>query len=467
MKEWHQILEAYLLKKSTPSVYDGLFPAQKEFVDDDATLLCALTDRRAGKTNAMAAKLYLTALKYPNSICPYIALTYWSAENILWPVMKEMKYKFHLPMELKEASLTAELPNGSRIPLLGANTKDFMDKLRGPKYPIVGIDEAASFRTHLKAMIEEILLPAVSDYNGQIVMVGTPGPIPIGYFYEATAKSKSWKVHTWSWRDNPYLPNQQTFINKLMELQGWDENNPTYLREWCGRWVMDADSLLIRYHPEKADYLSLPPGKWDYILGIDLGYDDADALAVLAHSEHSPSTFLVHEVVISKQGLTELVSEIQKIQSSYPIEKMVVDEGGLGKKIAEELRRRHQIPVQPADKARKMENVAFLNDALRMGRFKAKSSSRFAQDSYLVEIDREKSTPDRIKVKDSFHSDIIDAVLYAFKESYAYQYQAPISKPAYGTPAWATQEVTEMERAAEEFWKRQAADPDPFGLEGW
>lgn len=455
MNEDQQLYEAYLIKSETLTPYDGLFAAQKHFVDDTSTLLCALTDRRAGKTNAMAAKLYLTALKYPNSICPYIALTYWSAENILWPVIKEMKHKYNLDIQLKEASLTAELPNGSRIPLMGANTKDFMDKLRGPKYPIVGIDEAASFRTHLKPMIEEILLPAVSDYNGQIVMVGTPGPIPIGYFYEATAKSKSWKVHQWSWRDNPYLPNQHEFIKKLMELQNWDENNPTYLREWCGKWVMDADSLLIRYNPEQCHFEKLPPASWEYILGIDLGYVDADALAVLAHADSQPATYLIEERVIEKQDLTALVQQIQEIQLRYPISKMMIDEGGLGKKMAEELRRRHQIAVLPADKARKMENIAFLNDAMRTGRFKAKSTSRFAQDSYLLEIDREKSTPDKIKVKDTFHSDIIDACLYAFKESYAYMYQAPITKPAYGTSAWAEQEVTEMERAAEIYWKEQ------------
>ncbi len=132
-----------------------------------------------------------------------------------------------------------------------------------------------------------------------------------------------------------------------------------------------------------------------------------------------------------------------------------MDEGGLGKKIAEEMRRRHGIPVQPADKARKMENVAFLNDALRTGRFKAKKESRFAQDSYLVEIDREKTTPDRLVVKSSYHSDVIDAVLYAFKESPSYAYQTPPVKPKHGTKEWAEAEVTDMERAAEEFFTEQ------------
>ncbi len=112
---------------------------------------------------------------------------------------------------------------------------------------------------------------------------------------------------------------------------------------------------------------------------------------------------------------------------------MVIDEGGLGKKLAEEMRRQHRIPVHPADKARKQETVAFLNDALRRGLFKAKSASRFAQDSYQIQIDWDKTTPDRIVIKKNPHSDIIDAVIYGFKESPAFSFQAPKPKPKHGT----------------------------------
>jgi hypothetical protein len=128
----------------------------------------------------------------------------------------------------------------------------------------------------------------------------------------------------------------------------------------------------------------------------------------------------------------------------------VIDEGGLGKKLAEELRRRHHIPVQPADKTRKMENVAFLNDAIRTGLFKARRDSQFALDSLSVQIDHDKTTPERIVVKKGFHSDIIDAVLYGFKESPAFSYHKPQLKPKYQTPEWFDKEAREMERAAEE-----------------
>ena len=127
------------------------------------------------------------------------------------------------------------------------------------------------------------------------------------------------------------------------------------------------------------------------------------------------------------------------------------------------MRRRHKIPVQPADKARKMENIAFLNDALRTGRLKAKENSKFAEDSFLVEIDKEKSTPDKIKVSDRYHSDIIDAVLYAFKESPAYAYEPPEEKPKVGTKEWAAAQTDEMWESAVEHFNKQIQDKQEYG----
>ncbi len=113
-------------------------------------------------------------------------------------------------------------------------------------------------------------------------------------------------------------------------------------------------------------------------------------------------------------------------------------------KIAEEMRRRHGIPLEAADKKLKAENVGVLNDELRLGRFKAKSNSRFAQDSYMIQIDWGKSTPDKIVIKKEPHSDIIDAVLYAHKESYAFTHTPEVQKPKYGSREWAEAQDQEM-----------------------
>jgi hypothetical protein len=171
-------------------------------------------------------------------------------------------------------------------------------------------------------------------------------------------------------------------------------------------------------------------------MGVDVGYNDADAISILAWSESDPTTYLVEELITRKQGITELANQIQLLRDKYKVAKIVMDMGALGKKIGEELIRRFSLPVEPADKARKIENLELLDDALRTGRFKAKASSIFAQDTYKVEKDRDKSTPEKIKISDRFHSDIIDSVLYAFKLSPAYSYTPPKLKPVVGSKEW-------------------------------
>jgi hypothetical protein len=131
------------------------------------------------------------------------------------------------------------------------------------------------------------------------------------------------------------------------------------------------------------------------------------------------------------------------------------------------MRRRHGIPVHPADKARKQENVELLNDRLRLGEFKAKSASRFAQDSYLVQIDWEASTPDRIVIRKKPHSDIIDAVLYAFRESPAYSYEPPPTAPKAGTQEYYRQLEEEMMsrdiEATNQAYESRQAERDLYG----
>lgn len=432
------------------------FPPQDKFISDPAQFLAALCTRRAGKSNGLAGRFMQTMNKYPNSLCRYIALTRDSAKDIMWPVLEEFNHRKILKAQLVESKLTMILPNNARLKLYGADMKNFVRRLRGVKSPGTGVDEAQEFEPdHLANLVDNILTPAMADYSdGWLALTGTPGPIPRGPFFEITEHGKSdYSVHKWSLYDNPYLTNPREFVDLLKKKHKWTDDNPTLLREWLGQWVLDLDSLLIRYDHHINHFERLDPKNWEAIMGIDMGFHDADAIAILAWSENDPCTFLVDELVMEKQGLTELVEQIKRLADKYKVSKMVIDEGGLGKKLAEEMRRRHGIPVQPAEKQRKFENVKFMNDALRKGKFKAPKTSRFANDSYQLQIDWEKSTPDKLVVKKGFHSDIIDAVLYAFKESPAFAYVSPTPQPPYGSKQWQDQQVDEMEAAAEEYFK--------------
>lgn len=464
MSEDHLLYAAYLEKKNAQHGFrDPSFAKQDAFVCDPSRFVTAQCSRRAGKTNALALKFFKALETHPGAFCPYIALTRESARNIMWPVLQELDERFGVGLVFTESNLTATHKNGARLQMFGADMQNFIRRLKGIKTPGAAIDEAQDFGGHLQSLVDDVLTPTLTDYEDSwLAIVGTPGPVPNGYFYEITAQNKhGFSKHMWTLLDNPYLPNAAQFIAELKQKRQWNDNNPTLRREWMNEWVLDVESLLIKYDVQKNHYDTLPQAHWVYILGVDIGMRDADALAVLAWAPNSPNIYLVEEMINQGQDITTLSNQIQGLMNKYDISKIVMDEGGLGKKVAEEIRRRKHLPIHPADKMRKMENVAFLNDYLRLGKFKANKTSRFVQDSYKVQIDWDKTTPNRIVVKDTFHSDIIDACLYAFKESPAFTYQAPTLEFKYGSKEWASAQEREMEEQA---WERAEAQANASGV---
>lgn len=427
-----------------------LFDKQLQFVQDPSPFKIAVCSRRAGKTEACAADLTDTAIKNKDVICLYITLAASNAKKLIWKKLKEINKTYNLNGVVNDTELSITYPNGSVVYCSGAKDASEIEKFRGLALKLVYIDECQSFREYIKDLIDEIIGPALIDHAGTLCLIGTPGSVPAGYFHECWS-NEAWSKHMWTLWDNPHLATKsgkthQQLLDRELKRRGVAVNDPSIQREWFGKWVLDTESLLIKYDAKRNHYTALPPHikQWSYVMGVDIGWKDADAICVLAWSDDSPVTYLVEELITPKQGITELAEQIQSLQKKYSVAKIIMDMGALGKKIGEEIIRRHQIPVEAAEKSRKMENIEILNDSLRTARFMAKSNSRFAQDAYLVEIDRDKSTPERIKVSDRFHSDIIDAVLYGFKFSPAYAYIPPDTKPKPGTKEWADQQVDEM-----------------------
>lgn len=457
-----------------------LFDKQLKFVEDPRPFKVAVCSRRSGKTVACAAHMVRTALDTAGVVCLYITLSRNNAKKLIWPELQKINRNYGLNATEDMTELSMQFPNGSIIYCSGAKDASEIEKFRGLALKLCYIDECQSFRDYIEQLIDDVIAPALLDYDGALCLIGTPGPLPVGYFAECAGaveskqeKSTYWSHHGWTFFDNPWIvikskKTHQEGLDRELRRRGVTIDDPSIQREYYGKWQIDSDSLWIHYKPSINNFDTLPTyaTKWNYILGIDLGFNDADALAVLAWHEQDANTYLIEEKVVAQQGLTELVEQIQELQTRYDISKMVVDEGGLGKKLAEEMRRRHHLPVYAADKVRKQENVAFLNDTLRTGKFKARATSNFAQDSMLVEIDRGKSTPDRIKLSSKYHSDIIDAVLYGFKESPAFTFRKEPEKPKPGTPEWDRAEHTAMfEAELEGLTAEWENAKDPFNVD--
>lgn len=453
------------------SIENFLFAEQLAFVRDLARYATACCSVRAGKTTACAADLIDTALAHPGTTGCYITLARTSAERIVWPELKRINREYGLGAKANEVKLLLKFPNGSTIYLFGANDEAEIEKIRGLSNVIlVYLDESQAMRAHIKELVEEIVVKRLYDTNGRCRMIGTPGPILAGYYYDC-CHSDQWSHHHWTMHQNPWIFKKSGRTPDELIIQdctrkGVTIDDPGIQRECFGRWKLDPNSLLLLYNAELNDFQELPPGRYTYILGIDLGTRDADSLSLLAFSDTSPITYLVEEIITPNQLTDDLAAQIQALMKKYPIMDMPTDAGGLGLKIVEDLIARYGLPLKAADKREKLANYKHLNNALRTGIFKAPKNSRFAQDCNLLERDDDKSTPDRIVVRG--HSDAVDSTLYAFKLSPAYAYVPPTERPLPGSPEdIKDQEDKHFQSALEQVKQEKAAQSGKNEYGSW
>lgn len=444
------------------------FPEQTAFVEDPSHSIAACCTRQAGKSLGLVRKLVKTAMENPHTLSRYFALTQDSAKEILWIPLQEEIERQGILVDYNNADLIIKFPNRSRIRLYGALTLSFTDRMRGPPSIANAIDEAQAFPDSvLRPLIQDVINPSMIKYgksNFWKSITGTPGPIPKGYFYEVTEELKyGYSVHKWKVNQNPYVPDAEGYIRTVLLENNWTVETPTFQREYLGLWKQDFEALYIKWREELNHYEVLPPGNYTYITGLDFGHNDANFLVTVAYNDRDQTIYLVEEDYRVGEIISDFAIRIKKNQAKYRPIKIVADEGALGKSLAEELRRRHHIPVKAADKPGKDSNAAFLNDYLRRGLFKARRDSRFVEDSFKVQINYDKSTQTRIAVRG--HSDAIDAVLYAFKACPAWAQKIVVVQPKVGTAEWQESmskarqvqrehEVEAMETAAEDWFSR-------------
>lgn len=472
-EKYRPLFESYQAKITKRfEVKQFCFDEQLAFIQDESTLKTAVCSRRAGKTVACAADLIDTALNHANVVCLYITLSRKNAKRIIWPELLRINTEYNLGGNPNETDLSLKFPNDSIIYCSGAKDKSEIENYRGMAMKKVYIDEVQSFRNYIQDLVDDVISKALFDHNGTLCLIGTPGLIPKGYFYECS-HSQRYSKHSWTMFQNPFLEKKSgkkviELVQQDCERMGVEITHPKIQRECYGRWVVDTESLIFQYDANKNHYEHLPAldGKWEYVIGVDIGHDDADAIAVIGWHPRIKEAYLVEELVKAKQGITELADQLDKFIKTYDPLRVVMDTGGLGKKIAEELKMRRDLPIEPAQKTEKMAHIEILNDAMRTQKFYAKKDSQFAQDCFLVEKDVDKSRVDKIIISDKYHSDVCDSVIYSYRcaLNWLHEPEKPKIKPQ--SDEWFQKQAEEMEEVLLK-QLNQSKEDDIWGDSEW
>ena len=437
-KELLALLELEAKHRKAMAFRPKLFSQQAQFIKDPRKLKAALCSRRAGKSHMAGCYVIAEALKHPRSTVPYVALTRGHAKRIMWKPLLDLTRQYTPQVNLTELRIT--LPNGSDIVLAGANDEATAEVFRGQKFPLVVLDECASFRSHFKEMVEEVIEPALIDLNGTLAMIGTPSAACRGLFFDATTRSDSpYSLHKWTILDNPFIPHAQSWLDERMKERGWTVDTPAYRREWLGEWVASTDSQVYAFSRDKNLAKGIP-NKLDYILGIDLGYDDETAFVVVGYRPDDPHLYVVETYAKSEMTISDIVHKIDELTGRYrSFVRIVADTGGLGKQIAAEIRKRYGIAVFPAEKTQKAEFIQLANDDFRSSKILVNPIEiNFIEEISALQWDEEKDG--RFIEDPRFANHRCDAFLYAWRESCHYLQKTPEPKPEANSPEWYKEE---------------------------
>jgi hypothetical protein len=438
-------------KAKQPKLLDPRFTKQNDFIEDISRLKAALCTRRAGKSYGAGLYLFQEALANPGVSCLYIALTRDSAKKIMVKdVLNPINAKHKLGAHLNKTELTYTLPNQSVIYLLGADADEQeKEKLLGQKYKLVVIDESASYSIDLRDLVYRILKPAMTDLEGTIVMIGTPGNVTRGLYYDiTTGAEKGWSIHKWSALDNPHISKQiRNEMNELIANNPAIVETPLWKQMYLGEWFIDKEKLVYKYQEDRNSLLALPElrgrSSWNYVLGVDLGYEDATGFSICAYNEFDQNLYVASTSKKVHMDVTDVAEKIKELMLRYPFVKFIVD--GANKQAVEEIKRRHGIPLEAADKTGKVDFIEIMNSELIQGKIKVIKSGDEGGliDEWLALVWDEKSLKKQENPACPNH--LSDATLYAWR--YCYTYLAEKFRPKPDPTS---------EEAIDEFWDKEA-----------
>lgn len=378
------------LPRAVASIEASLFDRQRELYECTSKRIVTDTGRRGGKTFAVSALAVRLAMDHPGETIPIIERTQTcQAAEVFWKTLVELNDMFKLNIRFHHTLKRATLPNQSVICLMSADTVEAADKIRGGRYPGAIIDEAGTYRNRiLEYLIYEALQPALLDHNGVLVLAGTPNATCDGPFYKAV-HSDQWAHFRWTMLDNPRLPLDQSGMSEAQAYQwrvdwlanhklqnGWSDDNPRLLREWYGLWVTNNEELVYSGY-QKTNNCAAPDtnaGRWYYVLGIDLGFNEPSAFVVLAFNDEEPHIYVLESYEEAGLIPSAVAAHVERLRNRYNFMSIVADTGGYGKGVVEEMRQRFNIPIEAAKKKDKMGHIAIMNGDFLNGTIKVVAS---------------------------------------------------------------------------------------------
>lgn len=275
---------------------------QRKFFQDKTRNRFLLVGRRGGKTIGIVEDLLSSIPEMPSfTDIFYIGPTHQQSKELLWDILESRMGELGWHFKAKIADQTFQLSRARKIYLIGAEK---IRRIRGHRNYRVYLDELAYYSKPLNE-IWRAVRPTLTDVKGRAVASTTPdGKGSDAYnFYLETLSKKDWAQHSWTSRDNPFLPQEEILSakNDLDEL--------SYFQEYEAQWV--SFEGLAYYQFKEAEHLK-PCAQINDNLTIDITLDfnvNPTSLLVVQYDGTIPMIYFKKEYSLKNSSTTATVRQ--------------------------------------------------------------------------------------------------------------------------------------------------------------
>lgn len=362
---------------------DLMTAKQLAVMDSPARFKVLLVGRRGGKTIGAVGHASDAMLQGPKLLL-FLAKTIGSAREIMWEPFKRLNREHDWGFKFNEGLHIVTHPRtGARLLVRGIDDKEELEKLRGPSFDHIYIDECGTHKpSMLKYLVEEVLDATLMDRaESTLWLLGTPTVQAHGHFYKASTGLDDgeglvlgYDRFHWTARDNPHVNFERHIFDPrdgVLVRRSWTTDTPAFRREYLAEWIVETERRVFRFERARNVLRELPElrhgDSWFKVLVLDFGVNDAFAMSRM----QSPRTYGRATYItkgFSKRGLapSQAAELIAAEVEAFQPDAVVGDSGGIGKAFLQEHHLRYPglKPITPAEKSEKRTALEWCSDAL-------------------------------------------------------------------------------------------------------
>lgn len=434
-----------------------LTPKQRAVEDDDAWLRAVCGGRQWGKSTWTAVAHACAGVEGATSLA--IAPTITKARDLLMVGFEWLSREAQYHAVWRASDWSFALPGGGTIKCMGMGTQREAEKVRGYTPPFVTLEECGVYKPELlKFALESCVTPAQAKWfraGGRgCALIGTPGLTVHDYWHELCQGQYGASVHHATMRDNPYIPDPDGLMAKVLADNKWTVASPRFRREYLGQFCAESDSMC---YASSWDQVVLPqsaaPEAGYTIIGLDLGATRSPSawvvIRVTRELVDGELTWIQHWIHAEKE-LTPTVHDVAaktgSLRKRFAVNHMRGDSAGLGAQTLETLRTKfHGVPVENAEKpGQKIARIWLMASMLQRGVVRVYEGARPLIDELLT-IPFNDAKDDH---HDSFPDHCADACHYAIEVVQQYTKTPPPKEPDPGSAEHRRREMARYKRDA-------------------